>query len=175
MKVIGFNRIAQARDKRNAEKKAEILQKALNFFEEYHLPTDVGLMHKEGFYNYFLRLYAETYKNDFPAYMTSLERVQMAKVNTRELTQFQASYEAIRTPFDVDTMAVPENVDYSIYVDGERELMFDALEYLNKAIENYTRQADKFTQRFAGSPYSIDFSPIEYKLQSMRESFTHGM
>jgi hypothetical protein len=171
MRVIGYNNVAQQRDERNAGKKAEYLQQIVDFFEHHHLPTDLKLIDKEGAYNYFQRLFAETYSSDFPAYMTAPERLQMAKVNTTELMRLQASYEAMRTPFDPLTMRVPENVDYNIYIDGAKEDLFDKLEQLETAIKEYSNEANKHINSVGINTYYIDFKNVNVMIENVKRQF----
>lgn len=156
---IGYNKGAEIRDRNSALKKANVLKKAVNFFEAYHLTGDVELLHKEGFYNYFLRLYAETYANNYPIHTTPLERAEMGKVNIQELKDLDIAYKVIRTPFDPLTMEVPESTDYNYYLENEEEVeKYKQAEELCEVLNKYANHrninfrtplfADLFSKRF---------------------------
>lgn len=156
---IGYNKVAEIRDRNSALKKADVLKKAVKFFEAYHLPVDVELMTKEGFYNYFLRLYAETYANNYPIHTTPLERAQMGNIEVSELVDIDSAYKAIRTPFDPLTMEVPEATDYNYYLEDEDEIeKYKLSEELCQVMNKYAKHrninyrtpvfADLFAKRF---------------------------
>lgn len=134
---IGVNYMAMQRDKRNAEKKKELLSKAVQFFEQRHLPVDVRLLHREGFVNYFFRLYAETYAANFPSYTTAPERVAMAQINLVPLNELWEQYNLLRTPFDIETQDVPEGVCYDIILDQQQAEYYTSLENIVKAIDDF--------------------------------------
>jgi hypothetical protein len=164
MKQIGVNQFAEQRDKRNAIRKREILQECVDFFDRHHLPADPLLLHKEGFVNYFHRLYAETYSDNFPAYMTAAERVKMSNVNLDPLNHLWEQYAALRTPFDINTQDVPEGKDYSIYIDGNDEIYYDAVCDLLTAIDNF------HARNFEGF-HLPQLQPLKMQLQRRKDRF----
>lgn len=123
--TIGLDDKRKAVDKHNAKKKRDLLLQAQGFLERYELPNDPLLMHSEGFYNYFLRLYSETYKN-FPLHMTVLERLAMANVDTTVLKELDLKYKKIGTPFDPITMEPPISVNYDIVLTGSELELYKA-------------------------------------------------
>lgn len=141
---IGFNQVAKNRDKHFAEKKAEIFNHAIDFFKSHHLPIDKELMHKEGFKNYFLRLFAETYDKDFPSYMSSEQRVNMANVSIGILEQYDSQYRKLRCPFDVNTLSIPEDYDYGLYLTSPAQInTYNIVVELCDVLNRYAAETNK--------------------------------
>ncbi len=136
--MLGENQPKKNRDQNNAKIKRDILLKAQGFMERHELPKDPKAMDKEGFYNYFLRLFAETYTN-YPSYMTAEERIAMSKIDVTPLKELEAQYKRLVTPFDPVTMDVPDNTNYDfILSEKEAELhiaQVEALSALEKLLE----------------------------------------
>lgn len=167
-KQVGYDHVAETRDKRNAEKKRALFNAALETFDRYKLPIDRELMHKEGFYNYFLRLYAETYTTGFPSHMTALERVKMHQVPIGEIKQLQDEYSALRTPFDVNTLCVPDDADYGIYVEGEKMEVYNMTEDMLKLFDDYTYKAQTANKNPMFNSFLIDFTDVKQRIENVQ-------
>jgi hypothetical protein len=134
---VGLNTEAQLRHKWQAGQKAQKLKAAAEFLNEYHLPIDYELMHKEGFKNYFLRLYAATY-NGLPNEIAAQQRVILSKVDITPLEYLQSEYNAIKAPFCPLTMTVPESEDYNVYATNEKQIThFELIQKLCNAVNEY--------------------------------------
>jgi hypothetical protein len=163
---IGENLQRKTRDKRNAKQKKELLIQAQNFVERYELPFEPKQMDAEGFCNYFLRVFSETYTN-YPGFMTAIDKIKAANIDISSLRALDAAYNAIRTPFDAALMDIPEDENYSIVLDGiEKELYLLRAETIQQ-LEKLQDAAAKKINTIHGGP--TVYRKIEPLLKDLKE------
>jgi hypothetical protein len=142
---VGINQEAQLRQQQQAGWKAQKLKAAIEFFEGYFLEADPIKLHNEGFENYLLRLYAESYTG-LPSEMGARNRAILSQIDIEPLRKLQSEYNAYKCPFDPSTMQVPKDYDYNVYATNEAQLKrYNLLKDFCKGMNAYIKEYGNYS------------------------------
>jgi hypothetical protein len=163
MLQIGINQRMKDGYFKEAEIKRNAILESIEFFKKFELNTTAKELVANGFLNDFETKYIKEYSKHCPKYLNGLEVLKYANVETAFLSIRQTLYNSYLSPFDIETLSVPGDIDFGIYLDELQAKKWKALNDLEKAIT-------EFQSNFNGYDF-INFGSIPIQLNHRKNQF----
>ena len=163
MTKIGINQRMKESYIKEAEIKRTAILESIEFFKRFELSTTAKELIANGFLNDFETKYIKEYSKHVPKYLNGLEVLKFANVDLSFLSIRQNLFNSYSIPFDIETLSVPGEVDFGIYLDELELKKYTALNDLDKAIK-------EFQSLFNGYDF-INFGSIPIQLSHRKNQF----
>ena len=163
MTKIGINQRMKESYIKEAEIKRTAILESIEFFKRFELSTTAKELAENGFIKDFEAKYVKEYSKHVPKYLNGLEVLKFANVDLSFLSIRQTLFNTYQVPFDIETLSVPSEVDFGIYLDDLQLKKWTALNDLDNAIKEY--------QSYFNGYDFINFGSIPIQLSHRRNQF----
>jgi hypothetical protein len=163
MLQIGINQRMKDGYFKESEIKRNAILESIEFFKEFELNTTAKELVANGFLKEFETKYIKEYSKHVPKYLSGLEVLKFANVDLTFLSIRQKTFNSYASPFDIETLSVPGDIDFGIYLDELQAKKWKALNELDKAIIEYQ-------SNFNGYDF-INFGSIPIQLNHRKNQF----